>query len=118
MEYKDPTSAAFALRRHGDVVSGRWMVGFKVASPGATAGYTAMSNGEGGESFVGGAGVGTPLRPMNKSIMRVKEVSTGGAASKEEYAWEEVEGGGGVTGRIADWLVSRILTRSDAGDGS
>ena len=40
VEFVSPISAQYALRRHGEIINGRWMLGLKVAGPGSEAGLT------------------------------------------------------------------------------
>lgn len=64
-------------------------------------------NGGGGEELgmVHRGGAGTPMRVQSAPIMRTKAVNK---VNKDDYSWdEEGDGGqGGVTGKLADWLVS------------
>ena len=53
VEFSNPTSALYALRRHGEILRDGSMLGVKVAGPGSTSG------------FVGGSGAGPANRLLN-----------------------------------------------------
>jgi len=106
VEYANPIAANYALRRHGEIVQGRWMLGFKVAGPGSLAGCTLVqgdvepARGDAGS----GGSAGTPIRVQNAQIIRQKQVV---AKSKgEEYAWEDGEKPVGWGNWVAEKLVS------------
>ncbi|WVQ84778.1 hypothetical protein IAT38_006935 [Cryptococcus sp. DSM 104549] len=109
VDFSSPTAAAFALRRHGDIVGGRWMVAFKVASAGSTAGCTLV---EGGDGLVGamGVGPGTPIQVQNRQIIRAKPAAQAVAKTKSggnEYGWDEPEAQAGWTGWVSERLFGR-----------
>lgn len=113
VQYANSLAASYALRRHGEIVSGRWMLGFKVAGPGSTQGLT-LVNGVGSaatsSTAANGGGAGTPVQLMNANIIRSKPKP---AVAKDEYAWEEPEQPNGIIGRAAEFIVSwRILVHS------
>ncbi|KLT38674.1 hypothetical protein CC85DRAFT_289300, partial [Cutaneotrichosporon oleaginosum] len=100
--YATPLAASYALRRHGEIVSGRWMLGFKVAGPGSTQGLT-LVNGMAPTAVVS-AGVGTPIQLNTGNIMRAKPKPQ---AQTDDYAWEENEQlQSSLLGRAAEFIVS------------
>ncbi|ORX37538.1 hypothetical protein BD324DRAFT_382416 [Kockovaella imperatae] len=118
--FHSPTSALYALRRHGEIINGRWMLGFKVAGPGSTAGCTlvdghgpssgqASQNGHGGNSngeIMSRPGPGTPLRIQNTSVLKQKPAAVK-AKSTESFAWDESEESKGLVNKAAEWLFGR-----------
>lgn len=105
VQYTDPLYASYALRRHGEIVSGRWMLAFKVAGPGSTQGLT-LVNGV-APTPVGNtqAGPGTPFEIKSTNIIRAKPKQ---AVQKDDYAWEEPEQPTGILGRAAELIVSLV----------
>jgi hypothetical protein len=78
------------------------MIGMKVVGPGSTAGWTANDVANGVMSV---GGVGTPMKVQKgRDVMKPKEVTS--VYKGQEYNWEDNGEQGGVTGKIADWLVS------------
>ena len=113
VEFGTATAASYALRRHGEIINGRWMLGLKVAGPGSTLGCTLGEGVEdpvgmiraGGGGGGGGGGAGTPMRVMqNAAIIRQKPVVQ--QSRGEDYAWDDQEKADGFTNRVAQWLVS------------
>ncbi|RXK37505.1 hypothetical protein M231_05226 [Tremella mesenterica] len=109
--YASPTSAAYCLRRHGEIIGGRWMLGVKVVSSSSSSGFTSSgmvpwSEGHPGEMQRELSGeMGTPLRPKEGNILRAK---TPVQTKREDYAWDEVDQGqGSVMGKMAEWLFGR-----------
>ena len=125
--YASPTSAAYCLRRHGELIQGRWILGVTIASS-ATSGASPLASGSGFGNINGASagpnnsgrweiaqpprsaemlsdhsGAGTPLRPREGNALRSK---TPVQVKKEDYAWEEQQSESGVMGKVADWLVS------------
>lgn len=103
--YANPLGASYALRRHGEIVSGRWMLGFKVAGPGSTQGLT-LVNGVGAAQQVvpASGGVGTPIQIKSGNIIRAKPKPP---TQTDDYAWEENEQQpSGLLGRAAEFIVS------------
>lgn len=102
VQYANALAASYALRRHGEIISGRWMLAFKVAGPGSTQGLTIV-NGVSSASEVAPLGIGTPLQVHHENILRPKPKAM---ITKDEYAWEEVEQPSGILGRAAEFIVS------------
>ncbi|ORY34563.1 hypothetical protein BCR39DRAFT_513394 [Naematelia encephala] len=110
VEYASPTSASWALRRHGDIVSGRWMIGFKIGGAGSLAGCT-LVDGHTPPSAVGagemgmGSGAGTPIRPQSAAgALRKPKVQV---KPGEEIPWDEGDVQQGWTGWIAERMFGR-----------
>lgn len=105
--------AAYALRRHGEVLGGQWMIGFKVAIGGAMEGIGSApgeGDAQGSSSQVPPPTAGTPIRVQHKEILRPKVVqpvvAKAAVKSGNDYAWDEPEGSGGWTGWVSERLVS------------
>ena len=98
VEYLTPTAASYALRKHGDIIGGRWMIGFKVAT----------GNVRVGESMVplssAANGGGTALHVQSAPILKQKMAMI--KKTGEEYAWDEAEAPSGFVNKAAEWLVS------------
>ncbi|ODN79288.1 hypothetical protein L202_03300 [Cryptococcus amylolentus CBS 6039] len=111
VEFATPLAASYALRRHGDIIQGKWMIGFKVGNGGSMEGFNAGAAAEGGEAVVvPPPAAGTPIRVQNASILRPKPVPQAvvkAAKSGNEYAWDEPEGQPGWTG----WVTERLFGR-------
>ena len=110
--FHSPTSALYALRRHGEIINGRWMLGVKVAGPGSTAGCTLV---EGTNDTLGNgvgevirAGPGTPFRIQHTPVLKVKPAVVK-AQTAETYAWDENEQSSGFVNKAAEWLVSNPM---------
>ena len=103
VEYQNPTAASYALRRHGDIINGRWMLGFKVAGSGSTSGCTLV---EGQDGLVA-RGAGTPIRIQNTPIIRQKAPLL--QSKGDDYAWEEGEKPVGWSNWVAEKLVSAVF---------
>ncbi|EIW71317.1 hypothetical protein TREMEDRAFT_67695 [Tremella mesenterica DSM 1558] len=97
--YASPTSAAYCLRRHGEIIGGRWMLGVKVVSSSSSSGFTSSGMVPWSEGHPGemqrelSGGIGTPLRPKEGNILRAK---TPVQTKREDYAWDEVDQGQGT----------------------
>lgn len=106
VEYESAVSASYALRRHGEVLAGRYMIGFRVAD-GMSASLSMVGNGQlsansGGGSGSGrrgengtnsppppqhelgmiprhpnGYGAGTPIKVHSTQIIKSKSANTG-----------------------------------------
>ncbi|GFZ49845.1 hypothetical protein JCM24511_07248 [Saitozyma sp. JCM 24511] len=87
--YQTPTAAAYALRRHGEIVNGRWMLGFKVAGPGSTAGCTLVDGVGNGVGAGNGNGIGIGSGNGNVGI---------GNGSGSGSGWGTGNAGGGGSG--------------------
>ncbi|OCF34382.1 hypothetical protein I317_06523 [Kwoniella heveanensis CBS 569] len=124
VNYGNPVSASYALRRHGEIINGRWMVGFKVAGEGSTAGCTLVPGGQGQAGQASnqvqnrGNGAGTPIRVQSGSIIKPKANNTTqpiaraagtvtNAGSGNDYAWDEPENQGGWGNWVSERLVSK-----------
>lgn len=105
--YGNPLSASFALRRHGEIVNGRWMLGFKVAGPGSTQGLTLVSGVS--PPAVNSTSAGNAIELKSSSIIRPKPKAS--EVAKEDYAWEEPEQPSGLFGRAAELIVSSSKLR-------
>ncbi|BEI83907.1 hypothetical protein CcaverHIS002_0405110 [Cutaneotrichosporon cavernicola] len=101
--YATPLAASYALRRHGEIVSGRWMLGFKVAGPGSTQGLT-LVNGI-SSAVAPSVGVGIPIQVHTGNIIRAKPKPQ---AQTDDYAWDESEPQpSGLLGRAAEFIFGR-----------
>lgn len=98
--YANPLAASYALRRHGEIVSGRWMMGFKVAGPGSTSGLTLV---DGVAPPAASDGVGNAIEVKNQNIIKAKPKPQ---APSDDYAWDEPEQQHGLLGRAAEFIVS------------
>ncbi|OXC85498.1 hypothetical protein J005_02125 [Cryptococcus neoformans] len=114
VEYTTPMGAAYALRRHGEVLGGQWMIGFKVAIGGAMEGIGSApgeGDAQGSSSQVPPPTAGTPIRVQHKEILRPKVVqpvvAKAAVKSGNDYAWDEPEGSGGWTGWVSERLFGR-----------
>ncbi|KAI9638710.1 uncharacterized protein MKK02DRAFT_31037 [Dioszegia hungarica] len=102
--YNSPVSAAYALRRHGEVLGGKYMIGVRVAEGVSTTAGSGWGGANGGGEGVGHGGQGQGGGGgMERNVIREK-------GEKRQGEWED-EGaagaggaGGGVSGRLADWL--------------
>ena len=132
VEFSNPTSALYALRRHGEILRDGSMLGVKVAGPGSTSGFVGgggsiqgangsrggngqqngwgTSNGSGtnGGEMISRPGPGTPLRVQQTSVMKTKPASAAVKTNMngETYAWDEAEAPSGIINKAAEWLVS------------
>lgn len=104
--YGDPLAASYALRRHGEIVNGRWMLGFKIAGPGSTQGLTLVSGV--GPAPVNSSAAGNAVELKSASIIRPKPKAS--EVAKEDYAWEEPEQPSGILGRAAELIVSECAS--------
>ncbi|WVR07929.1 hypothetical protein IAU60_004972 [Kwoniella sp. DSM 27419] len=100
--YTAPLAASYALRRHGDIISGRWMIGFKVSNGDSTAGCTLVPGHNGDMAIrTGNPGAGTPMRINSNSAAIIKPkaaaqpVVKASSANNNEYGWDEPEQQGG-----------------------
>ena len=123
LEYEDPVSAAYALRKHGEVVGGRWILGVRVGDVGspsapppdwsASASFgSAMGTGAGGGGEGGGMirrgerQIGTPIRLQQASVMKTPGgVSGVQSKSDQGYGWDEDEGKG-------NWILEKLVSRA------
>ncbi|KAL1412616.1 hypothetical protein Q8F55_000363 [Vanrija albida] len=103
VQYADALFASYALRRHGEIVSGRWMLAFKVAGPGSTQGLT-LVNGVAPPVGNTQAGPGTPFEIKSTNIIRAKPKQE---VQKDDYAWEEPEQPTSILGRAAELIFGR-----------
>ncbi|KAL7421066.1 hypothetical protein Q5752_003950 [Cryptotrichosporon argae] len=119
VEFADPLSASYALRRHGEIVLGRYMLGLKVAGPGSTAGLTLVpgvpveeigtgfgipQGAQTGSGAVALGGAGTPMRVQNREIMRPRPAAKTGT---EAVAWEDERAPSGILGKAAEFIFGR-----------
>jgi len=97
VEYVSPVAASYALRRHGDIVGGRWIVGFKVVSN------------QGGAVNVP-RNPGSAIQVQNTEVLKPKKAPTGVVKKPvtEGYSWDENEAPSGVLNKAAEWLVRTI----------
>ncbi|WVW87092.1 hypothetical protein I302_109149 [Kwoniella bestiolae CBS 10118] len=114
VQYSNPVSASYALRRHGDILQGKYMIGFKVVNESSQNGFT-QSPGQ-GQGQMTSSGVGTPIRVQEgKSIVKPraapvkKVVNANGGGGGNEYNWDDTEeeqknGWGG-------WVSERLFGR-------
>lgn len=100
--YANALAASYALRRYGEIVSGRWMLGFKVAGPGSTSGLT-LVNGAGEDGPVI-PGAGNAIEVKSQNIIKAKPKPV---VHSEDYAWDEPEAQSGLLGKAAEFIVSR-----------
>ncbi|WVF68343.1 hypothetical protein IAT40_003108 [Kwoniella sp. CBS 6097] len=129
VNFGNPVSASYALRRHGEIINGRWMIGFKVASEGSTAGCTLVQGQTANQVQTRGNGAGTPIRVQNGSIIKPKVQGNNStqpiartannaigtvtnAGSGNEYAWDEPENQGGWGNWVSERLISVYGTPS------
>ncbi|KAK8849833.1 hypothetical protein IAR55_005169 [Kwoniella newhampshirensis] len=121
VDYTTPLAASYALRRHGEIINGKYMLGLKVVREGSTAGCSLLEEGQSQQQQQmtqrGGSGAGTPLRIQNRTdIIKPKQqavqptnktASTGAGAN--DYAWDEPEqeGQSGWSGWVSERLFGR-----------
>lgn len=124
LEYEDPVSAAYALRKHGEVVGGRWILGVRVGDVGSpsavppdwtlgtgTVSGTGTTNGgsgggEGGMIRRGERQIGTPIRLQQASVMKTPGTAGGVGGlqkSNEGYGWDEEEQKG-------NWILEKLAS--------
>ena len=98
VEYVSPVAASYALRRHGDIVGGRWIVGFKVIT-GSQGGVVVPRN------------PGSAIQVQNTEVLKPKKAPAGVVKKQvtDGYAWDESEAPTGVLNKAAEWLVSSAL---------
>lgn len=123
VEYDAPIGASWALRRHGELLGGRWLVGFKVAEGGLNVALGGQarnqSNGQGQaqgqvtrhEGGNGGGGIGTPLQIRSQDVLRPPKPQVAAAPvqkKQEVYSWDQEEASKGITARAAEWFVSQL----------
>lgn len=83
------------MRRHGEIVGGKWMVGFKVASGGYDETAEVLPHNP-----------GSRIEVQNKSVMKPKQPAHGGGkAGGDALAWDENEAPSGLINKAAEWLV-------------
>ncbi|WVO14949.1 hypothetical protein L204_102590 [Cryptococcus depauperatus] len=107
VEYNSPLGASHALRRHGDIIGGRYMIGFKVAGGGSMAGCTLV---EREEQDVTLPGEGTPIKVHNLPIMKPKVAPVVVKAPKHKksaYDWDAVDEPAGWSGWVAEKLFGK-----------
>nr|XP_031858298.1 uncharacterized protein CI109_006269 [Kwoniella shandongensis]KAA5525370.1 hypothetical protein CI109_006269 [Kwoniella shandongensis] len=124
VDYSTPLAASYALRRHGEIINGRWMLGFKVVREGSMAGCTVLDQPAGitagASSGGGGGGAGTPLRVQSRAdiikprqqqaLIPANKSTAGSNAAANEYAWDEPEGEETQSG-WSGWVSERLFGR-------
>nr|XP_018260101.1 uncharacterized protein I303_07018 [Kwoniella dejecticola CBS 10117]OBR82259.1 hypothetical protein I303_07018 [Kwoniella dejecticola CBS 10117] len=123
--YDSPISASYALRRHGDILNGRYMIGFKVHSDSSSNGCTLSStqnpnsNSTQNQQLQGNnnSGAGTPIRIQDKSIIKPRQQppnhsqhSTSATTQRpnNDYAWDDnEEQASGWSGWVSERLFGR-----------
>jgi hypothetical protein len=143
--YSAEWEAALLLRRSGDIVGGKWLLGVKLAGPGSLAGCSlTIANPQRNSSSAPTtqaaapasftSGVGTPVRLLgadNASIYKPRPNLASGAANAAdaaEYDWDERPGAtsgtrvgqAGFFGRVGELVVSDsiALAHCSLGDNS
>jgi hypothetical protein len=115
LEYEDPVSAAYALRKHGEIVSGRWILGVRVGDVGVPSGPIPP---DGRGRYPGGQDpntirmdvarwsqdrqIGTPIRMSKGTVMKGSGTGPNGAREEEAYAWDEDEG-------KSHWILEKLV---------
>ena len=89
VEYATPTAASWALRRHGEVIASRWIVGFKVVTAAEAASIPRSSGG--------------PIPIVNVDVLKPKPAAV---KNTDSYPWEEADKANTFGDRVAEWLVS------------
>jgi hypothetical protein len=112
LEYDDPIGAAYALRKHGEIVGGRWILGVRVGDvgiPSAPPPPDARGGSGGGNTnrnqvarWSNERQIGTPVRMHNSSVMKAPGSGANGARRDEGYGWEEEE----VKG---NWILEKLV---------
>lgn len=103
LEYEDPVSAGYALRKHGEVVAGRYILGVRVGDVGTPSAapppdyrnQEAMGRNE--------RRIGTPIRMQNTTVMKAPGSAAAQAKRDEAYGWEEEEGKG-------YWILEKLAS--------
>lgn len=105
LEYEDPVSAAYALRKHGEVVAGRYILGVRVGDVGIPSAAPPpdwrMDNQiarRGNERQIG-----TPIRMQSTSVMKAPGSGVKAVKRDEGYGWEEEEGKG-------NWILEKLAS--------
>ncbi|WVQ66210.1 uncharacterized protein L199_004389 [Kwoniella botswanensis] len=114
IQYTNPVSASYALRRHGDIIQGRYMIGFKVQNENSSNGLTVVPNSSTNQST--GTGAGTPIRVQEgKSIVKtrqppqpIQKVNSTTSGGGNDYSWDELEDEGSKGG-WSGWVSERLL---------
>lgn len=109
LEYEDPVAAAYALRKHGEVVGGRWILGVRVGDVGSPSAAPppdwSVSQRTGHDG--GGRQIGTPIRvQQNASVLKAPSAGGNGAkpAQRDEgYGWGEEDEGKG------NWILEKLV---------
>lgn len=133
--YSAEWEAALLLRRNGDIVGGKWLLGVKLAGPGSLAGCSLDSataqRGSSSTSTTQTAspatftsGVGTPVRLLGVDTASIYKPrahvisGAGNSADAADYDWDERPGtnasgdrlgNGGFFGRVGELVVSAML---------
>jgi hypothetical protein len=106
LEYEDPVSAAYALRKHGEVVAGRYILGVRVGDVGIP---SAAPPPDYRNDQVARRGnerqIGTPIRMQTASVLKAPGSGVKQAKRDEGYGWEEEEGKG-------NWILEKLASCS------
>jgi hypothetical protein len=129
--YAAEWEAAMLLRRNGDVVGGKYLLGVKLAGPGSLAGCSlntqtgqrnAAQSSQATEPASFASGVGTPMRMMSADVPSIFKPRTGTASGSggmidaADYDWDERPGRStqaqnaqsGFLGRVGELVVSAL----------
>ncbi|KAK1923389.1 hypothetical protein DB88DRAFT_491022 [Papiliotrema laurentii] len=105
--YASPIGASYALRRHGEIVGNKWMVGFKVVEPGQGVSPPDAASGGIGHSSIPGSRI---VVQDKGNVIKPKTAAAAGTAQKrgqEGNGWDEGEAPGGIMNKAAEWLFGR-----------
>ncbi|WWC92640.1 uncharacterized protein L201_007599 [Kwoniella dendrophila CBS 6074] len=119
VSYHNPVSASYALRRHGDILNGKYMLGFKVKNDQSSNGFQQQQqqqqqiSNNNRESTAG-----TPLKIQNQSIVKQKQppvsstkklVQSSNNSNQNEYNWDDQDdqNKNGWSGWVSERLFGR-----------
>jgi hypothetical protein len=108
LEYEDPVSAAYALRKHGEVVAGRYILGVRVGDVGIpSAAPPPDFRSHEVARRTNERQIGTPIRMQTSSVLKAPGSGATQAKRDEGYGWEEEDGKG-------NWILEKLASPSNA----
>ena len=96
-------SAAYALRKHGEVVAGRYILGVRVGDVGIPSAAPPPDYRNNEVARRNERQIGTPIRMQNTSVMKAPGSGVKQAKQDEGYGWEEEEGKG-------NWILEKLAS--------